>query len=110
MTRNLTPYGRRPYSCVLTWASESSARQPSPEEREGGGAHCRRWRIRWLNTILDPIACWRMKLLERDNGEGVSGAPRLMCVVNVPKDTRIGCQACDSDINVVVDLEHLLLI
>ena len=72
-----------------------------------------------LNTILDLMACWRMKFLhglvrKRERRRQRPFRSGLMiCERNwryVPEDMCIGCQACDSDANVGGDAEHLLLV
>ena len=94
-TRKPTPYGRRPYSCVLTWASgvrfarQLLADDPSLSLEGRTSRVCEKNDVlsamvdtrRFtgtgrLKTILDAMACWRMKLLQariqREKGSRLS--------------------------------------
>lgn len=69
-----------------------------------------------LKTILDAMACWRIKLLharihrEMFMSEFSSQSMGKELGNDRPENACIRCEACDCDANVVIDAKHLLLV
>jgi hypothetical protein len=117
-TRKPTPYGRRPYSCVFTWASRfhaSAARNCDWGEQRtvSDGGHETIYRD---GSVEDHLGCHG--LLAHKVAATGEGWEEMVCVYGLlrrnwcdgPEDTRIRGQACDRYADVVIDAEHLLLV